>query len=139
MVFVNDNIPSRELAKTTFCDDIEVIPIEINLRKSKWLILPIYRPHWVGENKFVGSLSSLIDFYSKYDNIITLGDFNMTQDNPNIVTFMKEHNFYNLIKDPTCFKSPEGKCIDLLLTNQKYSHKFSQTFETGFSDFHTMI
>ena len=44
-----------------------------------------------------------------------------------------------MIKTPTCFKSVHGRCIDLLLTNSKYSFKKSQSFETGFSDFHHMI
>ena len=44
-----------------------------------------------------------------------------------------------MIRSPTCFKSPQGKCIDLMLTNSKHSFFGSQTFETGFSDFHHMI
>ena len=63
----------------------------------------------------------------------------MTSDDPQLITFMKGHNFYNLIKEPTCFKSANGTCIDLILTNQKHSHMFSQTFEVGFSDFHVMV
>ena len=30
----------------------------------------------------------------------------------------------------------EGSCVDLILTNLKYSFKFSTTFETGLSDHH---
>ena len=44
-----------------------------------------------------------------------------------------------MIKTPTCFKSVKGRCIDLMLTNNKHSFFGSQTFETGFSDFHHLI
>ena len=42
------------------------------------------------------------------------------------------HNLINLIKTTTCFKGT-GSCIDLLLTNQKY------TFEIRLSDHHLLI
>ena len=139
MVYVNESIPSKKLSKIRACDGIEVIPVEINLRKTKWLILAIYRPDWVEKIRVLDSISSLIDYYNKYDNIQILGDFNMTPDDPHLITFMEGHNLYNLIKEATCFKSTKGNCIDLILTNQKHSHMYSQTCEVGFSDFHVMI
>ena len=44
----------------------------------------------------------------------------------------------NLIKTVTCFQGT-GSCIDLLLTNQKYSFKNANAFETGYSDHHLLI
>ena len=44
----------------------------------------------------------------------------------------------NLLKYNTCFKG-DGSCTDLILTNCKYSFKFSTTFETGLSDHHHFI
>ena len=72
MVFVNENIPSLELPKTKLCQNIEILPIEINLKKEKWLIIPIYRPQWVSETTFLDCISTFIDHHSKYDNIIIL-------------------------------------------------------------------
>ena len=40
---------------------------------------------------------------------------------------------------PTCFKSAQGTCIDLILTNRKSCFQFTNTFETGLSDCHTLI
>ena len=48
------------------------------------------------------------------------------------------HKLYNMIKEPTCFKSAEGRSIDLL-TNIKHSFQHTQAFETGASDHHLMI
>ena len=43
-----------------------------------------------------------------------------------------------MIKNNTCFKG-EGSCIDLILTNRKFSFKNSTSFETGLSDHHHLI
>ena len=52
--------------------------------------------------------------------------------------FLNEYDLINLIKINTCFKG-QGSCIDLILTNQKYSFKNSTSFETGLSDHHHLI
>ena len=52
--------------------------------------------------------------------------------------FVDLYNLINLIKTTTCFKRT-GSCIDLLLTNQKYSFKNTNAFETGLSDHHFLI
>ena len=40
-----------------------------------------------------------------------------------------------LSRKNTCFKGI-GSCIDLILTNRKYSFKHSESYETGNSDHH---
>ena len=57
----------------------------------------------------------------------------------NFQAFYESHDLYNLIKEKTCFKSIEGTCIDLILTNQKHSFKNSCTIDTGVSDFYRMV
>ena len=51
---------------------------------------------------------------------------------------MNSNALCNLIKVNACFKG-KGTCIDLILTNLKYSFKNTNTFETGLSDHHHMI
>ena len=53
-------------------------------------------------------------------------------------TFMEYYNYYNPIKNNTCFKW-NGSCIDLILTNRKYCFKSTSSFETGISDHHHLI
>ena len=55
-----------------------------------------------------------------------------------MMTFLNEHDLINLIKNDTCFKG-EGSCIDLILTNRKFSFKNSTSFEIGLSDHHHLI
>ena len=48
-------------------------------------------------------------------------------------------NLKTLIKERTCFKSPENlTCFDLMLTNPYSSFHKSCAIETGSSDFHKM-
>ena len=52
--------------------------------------------------------------------------------------FMDSQNFVSLIKNKTSFKGT-GSCIDLMLTNRKYSFKNTSSYETGLSDHHHLI
>ena len=44
-----------------------------------------------------------------------------------------------MMKQNTCFKGDGGSCIDLLITNSKFSFMKTNCFETGLSDHHHMI
>ena len=70
---------------------------------------------------------------------LILGDLNMETSSPELKKFIEQYGLYSLIKTPTCYKSPEGRCIDLMLTNNHRCFFGSQSFETGFSDFHHMV
>ena len=101
-----------------------------------WLLINVYKPPSVSDSAFCEKISGTIDFYSqKYKNIVLMGDFNMQPTDNNFQTFCESHDLYNLIKDKTFFKTIEGTCIDLILTNQKRSFKNTCTMETGISDF----
>ena len=68
IVHVREDIPSRKL-ETCKADGIEVTFGEINLRKSKWLTVPNYRPATSSKLQYFNSLGITLDFYSKsYDN-----------------------------------------------------------------------
>ena len=53
--------------------------------------------------------------------------------------FMNGYALKNLMKEPTCFKSENLRCIDLILTNRYRSFQNTTTVETGLSDFHKMV
>ena len=62
----------------TFCNSIQAIPFEINLRQEKWLVISIYCSPSQASGFFIHSLTEIIDhFATKYDNHLILGDFNM--------------------------------------------------------------
>ena len=137
-MYVNENIPSCKLNEHTLPDDIEIMCVELNLKKQKWVLIGLYRPPNMNERYFLDHLSRVIDYYStKYDRIVIMGDFNSEPCDEPIETFCGSYNLHNLVKEETCFKG-SPKCYDLILTNCK--HNFQNTFAvtTGFSDFHKM-
>ena len=88
---------------------------------------------------FLDYLSNIIDYNSNvYDNLIVIGGFNLEPIQVYLETFMKTHNYFNLIKNDTCFKRP-GSCIDLILTNRKHCFQGTSSFETGLNDHHQLI
>ena len=132
-------MPSKVLTKFKLPINIQIIPFEINLRKEKWLFVSIYKPPSQSNQYFLDILGDMLDFYSQdYDNKVILGDFNLEPSNPSIVSFMNNQNLFNLVKSNTCFK---GKvlCIDLILTNRKYSFKNKCSVETGLSNHHYLV
>ena len=145
LVFIRDDIPSRPLRNFKLPKDIQILPIEINLRKQKWLLLPFYRPPPTSEietqkTRFLDTLSDTINHYKTYDNLILIGDINLETTDKKLAAFIDSHDLYSLIKEPTCFKSIlNPSCIDLILTNKKHNFQNSKTFCTGYSDFHKMI
>ena len=81
----------------------------------------------------------MLDFYSnEYDNKVVLGGFNLQLSNPSILSHIDSENFVTLIRNKTCFKGT-GSCIDLILTNIRYSFKNTSSYETGLSDYHHWI
>ena len=139
LVYVKSSIPSRQLNFPNLPYKIQAIPFELNLRKEKWLVISIYRPPLESLSCFLDSLTNMIDFFSSsYDNFIVMGDFNSQPTDSIMKDFMDANGFINLIKSNTCFKG-KGSCIDLILTNRKYSFKHSNSVETGISDHHHLI
>ena len=67
-----------------------------------------------------------------------MGDFNLEPHDKRLGYFLNSSNLANLVKTNTCFKG-SGSCIDLILTNRKYSFKNTTSYETGLSDHHHMI
>ena len=140
LLYVKETIPSKLLTKFNLPTEIQAIPIEINIRKTKWLIVALYRPERTNKMLFIDIINNLLDYYCvTYDNLLIMGDFNMLASDMEVVNLINNHDLHSMIKVSTCFKSTSGRCIDLLLTNKKHNFFNTQTLETGFSDFHVML
>ena len=61
----------------------------------------------------------LNNYMETYENIIILGGFNMTLENPQLNGFMQLLDMSHLSNEPTCFQSNYPTCIDNILTNRK--------------------
>lgn len=141
MIYVRDDIPSKQLISHPFPDKIEGIFVELNFRKSKWLLLGTYHPPSQSDSFYFDSIGKAIDFYNnKYDKLILTGDFNAQEEETVLSDFMGLYDLHNLVKDKTCFRSSiSPTCIDLFLTQSNSSFQNTKTLSTGLSDFHKMI
>ena len=101
LVYIKEGIPSCELKNhSPMSNSFDVIVIEINFRKSKWLLINAYKPPSVNNSLFCDQISRLLDFYSlTYKNIVLMGDFNMRLTDNNFHAFYESHDLYNLIKE----------------------------------------
>ena len=69
--------------------DIEILTIEITIRKSKILVAGIYKLPNLSETDFTTSLEIIISKLSNsYEKLILMGDFNMTTSNPILSQFL---------------------------------------------------
>ena len=115
--------------------DIEILCVEINLSKQKWILLGIYRPPTLNEKQFFENLIRVVDYYSrKFDRFVIMGDFKPSDEQ--VESFCASYNLHNLVKTETCFKGPP-KCSDLIITNCKHNFQNTLVLTSNFSDFHT--
>ena len=121
LTYVKSDIPSRLIDSFELPNYIQILPIELNVRSSKWLIVPIYRPPRQNLIFFLDHLSSLLEFNSKYENVVIIGDFNAEPSHMSLCSFMEVNSFVNHIKSNTCMKSNAGKCIDLILSPKNHN------------------
>ena len=63
MIFVREDISSKLLIKHSLPDDIEVLFVEINLRKTKFLLLGGYHPPSQTDHYFFNNINRALDLY----------------------------------------------------------------------------
>ena len=141
LIYVRSDIPCKQVNNHEFSDKIEGIFIEINFRKSKWLLLGTYHPPSQNDNYYFDNIGRALDIYTqKYEKILLTGDFNAEETELGLSNFMELYNLRNLVKEKTCFKSIHNpSCVDLFLTNCYRSFQKTVAVSTGISDCHKMI
>ena len=81
----------------------------------------MYRPPSQESEFFLNSLTFILDHFTKaYDNYLIMEDFNLEPHDKRLGYFSNSNNLLNLMKINTWLKG-SGSCIDLILTNRKYS------------------
>ena len=137
LLYVREDIPAKVL-HSDFPAAESFYP-EIILHKKRWLINCSYNPHKNNTCRYLKVVTETYSYYSKFENVIFLGDFNAGVLETPMTSFCESYNLKSIIKQPTCFKNPEkSSCIDLILTNRPKSFQSTSVIETGLSDFHRM-
>ena len=99
MIFANEDMSSKLLQKHVFPVDTERLLIEINFRKSKWLLSPtIHHPNII----ITIRIRLLIQIFIM---ILLFGDFNSEISEVCLDSFLNQHDLKNLVEEKTYFKS----------------------------------
>ena len=125
MLFVTEDIPCKLLSIENHL--MEGFYVEINLRKTKWLLCCSYNPNRCKIDFHLENLNRSLALYSShYENFIILGDFNVKANDSAVLVFSDTYDLKSLIKESTCYKNPnKPSCIDLILTNKPRSFQHS--------------
>ena len=139
-MYINEDIPFKIIQNSSLPPTLEVLLIEINLGRFKFLLIGLYKPPSVSEKEFLLHLNKAHNFFStKYENITLIGDFNMQPGNKNLKDICDLNQLGHLILKPTCYKGKTPSTIDLIITNHKTSFMKCDTCESGLSDHHKMV
>ena len=92
IVYVWNDIPSKQLTKHKLTDNVEGVFIEVNLRKIQWLIFGTYRPLSQPVEYFFKHVGYALDAYGQtYEKFLLAGDFNTVETEPSLSEFLIKH------------------------------------------------
>ena len=107
IIYVREDILNRMLAKHNFPDNIEDLFVELNFRKTKWILRRMYDPPSQPNQYFINTLDKALNIYSNYENILFLGGFNAEIGETHFDTFLYQYQLANVSKKPICYKNSE--------------------------------
>ena len=117
-----------------------VIYIELNFRKCKWLLLGTYHPPSQPDQYYFDNLDKSLDTYSNYEKKLLVGDFNAQTTDQYLSSFLYQHELSIIVKESMCFKNVSNpSSINLILTNSALSFQNKLTISCGLSDFHKLV
>ena len=140
LLYVNQNLPNKIINSYKFKENSEIVLFEFSVSSKKWLLLGNYKSPSQNNLSFIKKLNLALNFFSPiYENVILLGDFNTSAENPNLKKFMCSSDLESLIDSPAYYRSINPTCIDLILTNKKNHFRKPATFKTSLFDHHKLI
>ena len=139
-MFIKEDIPQKE-SSFNLPSDIEIVIIELNINKIKWLVCGCFHSPSQSDEYFFYHLGNVLDNFSKkYGRFVLLSNFNV-QENENMLSeFLNAFNAKNIVKNKTCFESIENPSyVDLIITDKPRSFQHTNIFKRGISDHHKLV
>ena len=129
MIFASEDMSSKLLQKHVFPVDTEGLLIEINFRKSKWLLFSTYHPPSQKINIIITiRIRLLIQIFIM---ILLFGLFRFISKSARLKKSSGRKNMFQKCVYPSC--------IDLFLTNQVFSFQNTINVATGLSNSHKYV
>ncbi len=145
-VWIRSDIPQHRMLHLEFSFNtyhIESMVFELKVKKEIWSLILAYKNPSVANSMFIPKLSSIYDkIISKSKEIILLGDLNIdmlvnTNDLQNDLCDI--YDLTNIVKEPTCFKKPDGTLIDPIIVRNSRRFKKPINVKCGLSDHHNLV
>ena len=93
LIYVREDISSKQLTRHTFKHDIEGLFLELNLNKYKLLVLGTYHPPSQDNQYYLDSISNSLDLYLRdYDRFMLIGDFNILDSDQYLLDFASQYD-----------------------------------------------
>ena len=109
LIYVRKDIPSKQLNKHIFTKNVEVLFIEVNLRKCKLLLAGTYHSNHpvyaTSDLDFFEQIGLAIDVYSNYDKFLLAGDSNVQVGENPIDDFLYEYEAKSMVKIPRVLRT----------------------------------
>ena len=119
LLYVSENLPGKIINSYNFKESFETL-FEFSVSNKKWLLLGNCKLPSQNDLPFINELNVALNYFSPiYEDFVFLGDFNMSTENPNLKNFMCSFDLESLIDLPTCYKSINPTCTDLILRPTK--------------------
>ena len=103
IIYVREDISSKVFRKRLFPNDIQGIFIEINFRKSKWLLCCTYHPPSQSDQYYFDNTDKALDVYCQYEEVV-LVDFNAQIEEECFDNFLFQHELKSVNNKPTRYK-----------------------------------
>ena len=143
MMYVRSSVPHRIRRDLCTMSQVEIIVLEVTLRREKMIYMLVYKPPRTQNDIFINNVSAILDkCLSECKTVYIIGDVNINFLNlpDNVRNFMNIYNLTNLVCEPTCFKSVNNpSLIDVILTNTPYRIASHLNTCVGISDFHNLV
>mgnify|MGYP001792265277 CR=1 FL=1 len=140
MFFIKHDIPCKVFVSQCFSVNTEILTVQLNLNKSKILLVGLYKPPSINDEEFLNELQmGISNLSATFDQFVLIGDLNLRINDPKLIEFCENFSLKHLINEPTCFKGENPTQIDHIITNVSSRFMKSCALETGISDHHKMI
>ena len=134
IIYVREDILGRMFTKHNFPDNVEGLFVELNFRKSKWLLGGMYHPPSQPGQYFFNTLDNALDAYSNYKNYILTSILMLVLENQILILF------YISMRQEISTKNQH--VIKLVKNSEKNFQKNffkTNTVFTGLLDFHKLV
>ena len=147
MCYIRNDLAHRRRAdlECLVTAPVESLIVEVIVRQEKWLFIGMYNPSYRYKNECCTNIEIVFDVCrnEKMSSLFFVGNLNINIMKPCVSACLSDTldicGLTNMIRKPTCFKSPARTLLDVILTASPKRAALVLNVDTAISDFHNLI